>query len=636
MDSAQTNDVTHRKPLRLWPGVIAVVVQWIFWIGIPIVAPDYAAFGLLSGIAGGLVVLIWWLFLSKAPWPDRIGALLLMVVAVFAARQIVHVSISNGMMGMLLPFLSIPPLSLALVASAAAGRWLASGARRAVMAVAILLACGVPALLRTDGVTGAGVSDFHWRWTPTAEERLLAQARVEPVPPAPPAAPQRAEEPVTMTPGPPVSTRENSASPSDRPVAPKAVHKPSTAATPTSTAANEAAANGSEWPGFRGPKRDGVIRGVRIETDWSRTPPVELWRRAIGPGWSSFAVHRGLIYTQEQRGEHEVVSCYRLSTGELVWQHRDPVRFYESNGGAGPRATPTVSNGHVYTMGATAIVNALDAATGAVAWSRNAQADTGASMPGWGFAGSPLVVGDAVIVAASGRLVAYEAANGKPRWVRQTGGSGYSSPHLATIDGVDQVLLLSGGGGVTSVGPADGTILWQHAWGEGVAIVQPALASNADVLTSAGDMMGGVGMRRLAVKHSPTAWLVEERWTTRGLKPYFNDFVVHKGHAFGFDGTILACIDLEDGQRKWKGGRYGAGQMVLLHEQDLLLVLSEEGELALVSATPETYTEVARFKAIEGKTWNHPVLVRDVLLVRNGEEMAAFRLPRTAPAATHP
>ena len=438
MDSAQTNDVTHRKPLRLWPGVIDVVVQWIFWIGIPIVAPDYAAFGLLSGIAGGLVVLIWWLFLSKAPWPDRIGALLLMVVAVFAARQIVHVSISNGMMGMLLPFLSIPPLSLALVASAAAGRWLASGARRAVMAAANLLACGVPALLRTDGVTGAGVSDFHWRWTPTAEERLLAQARVEPVPPAPPAAPQRAEEPVTMTPGPPVSTRENSASPSDRPVAPKAVHKPSTAATPTSTAANEAAANGSEWPGFRGPKRDGVIRGVRIETDWSRTPPVELWRRAIGPGWSSFAVHRGLIYTQEQRGEHEVVSCYRLSTGELVWQHRDPVRFYESNGGAGPRATPTVSNGHVYTMGATAIVNALDAATGAVAWSRNAQADTGASMPGWGFAGSPLVVGDAVIVAASGRLVAYEAANGKPRWVRQTGGSGYSSPHLATIDGVSQ------------------------------------------------------------------------------------------------------------------------------------------------------------------------------------------------------
>jgi len=138
---------------------------------------------------------------------------------------------------------------------------------------------------------------------------------------------------------------------------------------------------------------------------------------------------------------------------------------------------------------------------------------------------------------------------------------------------------------------------------------------------------GGAGTRRLAVSHKAEGWNVEERWTSNGLKPYFNDFVIHKGHAYGFDGNILASINLEDGVRKWKGGRYGNGQLVVLADQDVLLVLSDEGELALVSATPDQFKELARFKAIEGKTWNHPAVVGDVLLVRNGEEMAAFRLP---------
>jgi hypothetical protein len=134
-------------------------------------------------------------------------------------------------------------------------------------------------------------------------------------------------------------------------------------------------------------------------------------------------------------------------------------------------------------------------------------------------------------------------------------------------------------------------------------------------------------MRRIAVAHGPGGWTVAERWTSAGLKPYFNDFVVHNGYAFGFDGSILACIDLKDGKRKWKGGRYGNGQLVVLPDQDVLLVLSEEGELALVAAAPDQFKELARFPAIEGKTWNHPVLVGDRLLVRNGQEMAAFRLP---------
>jgi outer membrane protein assembly factor BamB len=145
-------------------------------------------------------------------------------------------------------------------------------------------------------------------------------------------------------------------------------------------------------------------------------------------------------------------------------------------------------------------------------------------------------------------------------------------------------------------------------------------------LITTGDAMGGLGIRRVSVKKSDEGWKVEERWTSRGLKPYFNDFVVHKGHAFGFDGSILACINLEDGTRAWKGGRYGNGQLVLLPDQDLLLVMSEDGELALVNATPDKFTELAKIPALDGKTWNHPVLIGTLLLARNGQEMAAFRL----------
>jgi outer membrane protein assembly factor BamB len=275
----------------------------------------------------------------------------------------------------------------------------------------------------------------------------------------------------------------------------------------------------------------------------------------------------------------------------------------------------------VCTFGATGILNVLDAHDGTVVWSHNIASDTGMKTPTWGFASSPLVVGNVVIVAVAGQLVGYDLVTGARRWSGPPHGVSYSSPHLSEIGGVPQVLLLSEAG-ATSVAPADGTLLWEYSW-EGSPIVQPALTADGDVLISVSDTSG---IRRLAIAHGPDGWAVQNRWTSNGLKPYFNDFVVHKDHAFGFDGSILACIDRKDGTRKWKGGRYGNGQLVLLPDQDLLLVLSEQGELALVPATPDQFMELARFPAIEGKTWNHPVLAGEVLLIRNGEEMAAFHL----------
>jgi outer membrane protein assembly factor BamB len=270
-------------------------------------------------------------------------------------------------------------------------------------------------------------------------------------------------------------------------------------------------------------------------------------------------------------------------------------------------------------------MNVLDAGTGAVVWSRNAVSDTGAKIPGWGISGSPLVVNDLVIVAASGSLVAYDLASGTPRWFGPKGSSSYSSPQLMTKDGVPQILLMSSTG-ATSVAQADGKLLWDHSWPSSTRIVQPAATADGDLLISTGDGMGGAGLRRIAFAPASGGWTVAERWTSEELNPDFSDFVVHKGHAYGFDFSTLGCIDLADGKRNWKGGGYGHGQLVLLTDQDVLLVLSEAGDLALVKATPDQFTELAHFPAIKGKTWNHPVLAGDVLLVRNGEEMAAFRL----------
>jgi len=578
-------------PLRLWPGVAIVAVQWGARFGIPIVAPDQTPLAVIGGILGFAGVLLWWLFFSRVAWFDRIAAVVLMVAAMAATFPFLDVSLTTGAMGMLFPMLAIPGICLAFVIWAVVSRRWPRGVQRVTMAVAILAPCAVWTLARTGGFSGTFDNDLAWRWTPTPEDRVLALP--DDTPPAPPAAP--------------------------------AVAVPTDALVSNAPAASALTASAADWPGFRGRDRDGLVRGVRIATDWAAAPPMELWRRPIGPGWSSFSVHGDVFYTQEQRGEEEIVAAYRVSTGAPVWKHRDQARFWESNGGPGPRGTPTLHNGRVYSLGATGILNVLDEATGRVIWSRSAGTDSNTKIPDWGFSASPLLIDDMVIVALAGKLAAYDRETGAPRWIGPDGGPGYSSPHRVTIDGVPQIVLLDAKG-ATSVAPSTGARLWDvtvTTSSLAAPIVQPAITADGDVLISAGDVSG---MHRFAITHSGGVWSATSRWSTTGLKPFFNDFVVHKGHAYGFDGALLACIDLADGTRQWKGGRYGNGQLVLLPDQDLLLVVTEEGELALVSATKEKFSELARVPALTGKTWNHPVLAGDVLLVRNGEEMAAFRL----------
>ena len=615
MTSHPTDASVGRKPLRLWPlGVIAAIFVATVTAGPLALREMDLPFGLLGAVLSGFLIALWWLLLSRSRWIERAGAVVLVFAGIVMTRMLVHPSIAGGAQNMLAYMLGFATMMIALAVWAVMTPRLRDSWRWPALIAALVVIGTAPMLaIRTDGVHRGGFL-MHWRWTPTAEQLLLAKGDQEP-------------PPVPVTAAPAVET------PKASPAAPAAIEKPA-AVEPVAEKieAPEPVPVPAEWPGFRGPNRDSVVHDVRVNTDWTASPPTQMWRRAVGPGWSSFSVRGDILYTQEQRGEEELVSAYRVSTGEPVWRHRDPIRFYESNGGAGPRGTPTIYGPRVFTMGATGMLNALDAVTGKVLWAHDATADAKREVPMWGISSSPLIVDDLVIVAPYGTLTAYDIKTGRQRWIGPTHGGSYSSPQLVTVDGVKQVVILSSPGAV-SVNPADGKLLWEHKW-EGGAIVQPAITEDGDILINAMAATGGMGTRRLAIKHTGSTWTAEEKWTTNGLKPYFNDLVVHKGHAYGFDGSILSCIDLTDGTRKWKGGRYGNGQMLLLADQDLLLVSSEEGEIALVSATPDGFKEIARFQALDAKTWNHPVIVRDVLLVRNGEEMAAFKLPLAEPATT--
>jgi outer membrane protein assembly factor BamB len=570
------------KRLRVWPAVIVLALLWLSQFAMKLL-PDSGPTGFMLLFFGPLVaaagVLAWWLFLSRATRSERLGGALGMLVIATVCFLLADPSIQNVFVA------TIYGLTWGVTAFAGAlillGAWKSSW-RTVVALLAALAGFGVWDAMRYDGMTGDFKSSLKPRWSTTPEDRYLA----------------------TLT----------------------GSETPSPGATPT-TDSDEALTN-PEWPGFRGPQRDSVVPNVAVIPDWSTHPPKQRWRRFVGPGWSSFCVAGDRLYTQEQRGEKEAVVCLDTETGQTHWAFEYDSRFFEAVGGPGPRATPTFANERLYVLGALGILHCLDPRTGQVFWKRDLRNDAQRDPPLWGFASSPLVVGDYVIVYAGGKddhgVIAYDVRTGERLWSVAAGDHSYGSPQLVVFQGKPLVLMHTNTG-LHLIDPEQGRSIGEHvAPIEGYTVLQPLLVNGDSLMLGLGILDG---TRRVDLTMSDNRVQLTERWTSRDLKPGFNDWVAHRGALYGFDQEIFACINLETGKRHWKKGRYGTGQVLLLPENDQLLVLSEKGELVLLRATTEMLDELARCQVLEGKTWNHPVLVGDRLYVRNAEEAACWEIP---------
>lgn len=582
-DVATRPSPSHQtRALRWWPAaLLLLLVAFLKYLPRMMETPGLPI--LMLGFMGPSVVcfaiLGWWVFASRASIGEKlIGSLAVIFIAVLS------IGLLHPSMGGLGPMIFAIPSGVSLFAIALIILANQPSVRLVVAIVAAAVGFGYWDLLQSEGVNGQFESALLWRWEPNAEQKYLKSREM---------------------------AQANDAD--------------SSASAAKDVKINLATA---KWSSFRGPSRDGKQYGVAINSDWQTTPPKEVWKTRIGPGWSSFAVAADRLFTQEQRRDKEAVVCMDAKTGKTIWSFEYPSRFSEPIAGAGPRATPTIADEGLFALGADGILVCLDPVAGTEKWRKDIKVDADRTPPMWGFSASPLVTSGLVIVHAGGKddkgVLAYDAKTGDLRWAVPSGDHSYSSPQLATFDSKSGVLM-SSNSGLQFLNVADGETLWKHDWiVENYRAIQPLVLGNSVLLGTS----LGAGTRRITVRLDGEQWKIDEDWTSRDMKPDFNDFVEHQGYLYGFDGNIFACVDVKTGKRMWKKGRYGSGQVLMLCDANQLLVTSEAGEIVLLDANPKEITEVARVQAIQGKTWNHPVLVGNMLFMRNAEEAACFELPQ--------
>ena len=398
----------------------------------------------------------------------------------------------------------------------------------------------------------------------------------------------------------------------------------------------------ADWPQWRGPNRNGISEETGLLKEWADSGPQVLWKVPLGEGFSGISVVGGRIYTMFSEADDEFVVCLNASNGEEVWRFRSDSNYHESQGGNGPRATPTIDGELLFTVTAQGKLYALNTENGEKVWSHDLQEEFGSKIPRWGGCTSPLVEGDLLLVEVGGKdgesIVAFDKTNGDVVWSSHTDILGYSSPIAVTIGGIRQLIVFTGTQ-LVSVSPEIGNLYWTYPWqteydvnaatpvfiapdkifissgyGKGAAVVRVRVMMSAESTTGEGE--GGMSHR------DRVEMTVEEIWKNQDMKNHFATSVLHDDYLYGFDNAILKCIDANTGMEKWKTRGFGKGTLMLADEH--LIILSDSGKLGLAEATPSAYNEVSSAEVLSGLCWTVPTLANGRLYARNENEMVCL------------
>jgi len=368
----------------------------------------------------------------------------------------------------------------------------------------------------------------------------------------------------------------------------------------------------ADWPQWRGPARNGISAEKGWSSSWA-SGPHKVWSARVGLGWSAMSVVGSRLYTAGWANGQDTIWCLDALSGKPIWKWSYPCdggSRYGGDGYGGPRAEPTVDGGNVYIMSIEGGVACLNAQTGKVVWGRNVARETGAGAPQWGFAGSPLVEGNLLILNIGETGTALDKSTGKIVW-KSGGTGGYSSPAPYTM-GRQRAVALFSSKSVVAVNPANGAVLWRHPWETNFDV------NAADPIFAGTDVFISSNYGRGCALLRPSGNRAQVVWENRSMKNHFSTSVMVNGGIFGNDDGRLKCLDLATGNERWSA-RGGLGKGGLIASDNKLILLTERGELVVVQADPGRYSELARAKILDGTCWTHPVLANGRIYARSHE-----------------